>query len=40
MGNRESEHFCVPPQGRVKLVVPPLLKSENVLHPAFNMAKT
>ena len=39
-GNRGSETFCAPPQDRVKLFTPPLLKSGNFLLPPYNMAKT
>ena len=38
--NRGSETFCAPPQDRVKLFVPPLLKGGNFLRPPITMAKT
>ena len=39
--NRGSETFCAPPpQDRVKLFTPPLLKSGNFSRPPYNMAKT
>ena len=38
--NHGSETFCAPPQDRVKLFTPPLLKSGNFSRPPYNMAKT
>ena len=38
--NRGSETFCAPPQDKVKLFAPPLLKSGNLTRPPYNMAKT
>ena len=38
--NRGSETFCAPPQDRVKLFAPPLLKSGNFSRPPYNMATT
>ena len=37
MGTSRVRNFLHP---RVKLFVPPLLKSRNLLHPRFNIAKT